>query len=173
MPENKDQYKWYHEAVVYHIYPLSLKDTNNDGKGDLNGITESLHYLNDGTPNSLGVGALWLSSIYKSPMADFGYDVSDYYDINPIFGTLEDFDRLLKEAHRRGMKVIMDFVINHTSKEHPWFLESRSSLNNPKRNWYIWHNPQEDGSPPNNWISVFGGSHAGTRDLWRRAVRSR
>lgn len=153
----KEDKKWYHQSVVYHIYPLSYKDTNNDGMGDLNGIIDSLHYLNDGTENSLGIKAIWLSSIYKSPMADFGYDVSDYYDINPIFGSLDDFDRLIEEAHKRGIKIITDFVINHTSKEHPWFLESRSSLNNPKRHWYIWRDPKPDGSPPNNWVSVFGG----------------
>jgi len=152
--ENK---KWYKNSVIYQIYPMSFKDSNHDGEGDINGIIQGLHYLNDGTPNSLGVGAIWISPIYKSPMKDFGYDISDYYDINPTFGTIDDFDRLIKEAHRRGIKIIMDFVINHTSKEHPWFLESRSSLNNPRRDWYIWRNPKEDGSPPNNWLSISGG----------------
>src|SRR3989344_9302960 len=156
--KNNLKTNWSRNAVVYQIYPLSFKDSNHDGSGDLNGIISSLHYLNDGTSNSLGIGAIWISPIYKSPMKDFGYDISDYYDINPLFGNLEDFDRLIKEAHKRDIKVMMDFVINHTSKEHPWFLESKSSLNNPRRNWYIWRNPKEDGSPPNNWLSIFGGS---------------
>ncbi|MEK7552037.1 MAG: alpha-amylase family glycosyl hydrolase [Patescibacteria group bacterium] len=149
---------WSRNAVVYQIYPLSFKDSNHDGSGDLNGIISALDYLNDGTPNSLGIGAIWISPIYKSPMKDCGYDISDYYDINPLFGTLEDFDRLIKEAHKRGVRIIMDFVINHTSNEHPWFLESKSSLNNPRRDWYIWRDPKEDGSPPNNWLSISGGS---------------
>lgn len=149
---------WSRRVVAYHIYPRSFKDSNGDGIGDLKGIIEKLDYLNDGTEKSLGVGAIWLSPIYKSPMADFGYDVSDYTNIDPIFGNLEDFDELLKEAHKRGIKVIMDFVPNHTSDQHPWFLESRSSRNNPKRDWYIWKDPKPNGSPPNNWLSVFGGS---------------
>lgn len=149
--------KWYHRSVVYHIYPRSFKDSNGDGVGDLKGIIEKLGYLNDGTKNSLGVGAIWLSPIYKSPMADHGYDVSDYYDIDPIFGDLKTFDKLISGAHKRGIEVIMDLIINHTSKEHSWFKESRSSKDNPKRDWYIWRDPKPDGSPPNNWISVFGG----------------
>src|SRR3989338_7125431 len=132
MEKNNLEKNWSRNAVVYQIYPLSFKDSNHDGRGDLNGIISSLHYLNDGTQNSLGIGAVWISPIYKSPMKDFGYDISDYYDINPIFGTLDDFDRLIKEAHKREIKVILDFVINHTSSEHPWFLESKSSLNNPR-----------------------------------------
>src|SRR3989344_2957623 len=156
--KNNLKTNWSRNAVVYQIYPLSFKDSNHDGSGDLNGIISSLHYLNDGTSNSLGIGAIWISPIYKSPMKDFGYDISDYYDINPLFGSLADFDRLIKEAHKREIKAIMDFVINHTSSEHPWFLESKSSLNNPRRNWYIWRDPKEDGSPPNNWLSIFGGS---------------
>lgn len=142
---------------MYQIYPRSFKDSNGDGVGDLRGIIEKLDYLNDGTEKSLGVGAVWLSPIYRSPMKDFGYDVSDYRDIDPVFGDLKTFDLFVKEAHRRGIKVIMDFVLNHTSSEHPWFQESRASRANPKRGWYIWHDPKPDGSPPNNWLSVFGG----------------
>lgn len=143
---------------MYHIYPRSFKDSNGDGIGDLEGIIEKLDYLNDGTPRSLGIGVIWLSPIYKSPLADFGYDISDYTDIESVFGDLATFDRLVEEAHRRNIKVVMDFVLNHTSIEHPWFLESRASKINPKRDWYIWKDPKRDGSPPNNWLSVFGGS---------------
>jgi alpha-glucosidase len=127
-------------------------DASGDGVGDLAGITEKLDYL-----AWLGVDALWLSPIFASPMVDFGYDVSDYTDVDPLFGTLEDFETLLREAHRRGQKVILDYVPNHTSSEHPWFLESRSSRENPKRDWYLWQDPAPDGGPPNNWQSVFGG----------------
>lgn len=144
---------WYKNASVYHIYLRSFKDSNNDGVGDIPGITEKLDYL-----QHLGIDVIWISPFYKSPMADFGYDVSDYCDIEPIFGTLADFDVLIQEAHRRNIKVLIDFVPNHTSDQHPWFVESQSSKNNPKRDWYIWQDPKPDGSPPNNWISVFGGS---------------
>lgn len=157
MTKKDSDNKWFHKSVVYHIYPRSFKDSNNDGVGDLEGIINKLDYLNDGTSQSLGVTAIWLSPIYKSPMADFGYDVSDYYDIDPLFGDLKVFDQLVKEAHKRGIKVMMDLLINHTSSEHSWFKESRSSKDNPKRDWYIWQDPKEDGSPPNNWRSVFGG----------------
>jgi alpha-glucosidase len=148
---------WWQTAVIYQIYPRSFKDSNGDGVGDLQGIVDQLDYLNDGTPNSLGVDAIWISPFYPSPMADFGYDIADYTDVDPLFGDLPTFDRLLDEAHRRGIRVILDFVPNHTSDEHPWFVESRSSRNNPKRDWYLWKNPQPDGSPPNNWASMFGG----------------
>ena len=144
---------WWREAVIYQVYPRSFMDTSGDGVGDLVGITEKLDYL-----SWLGVDAIWLSPIYPSPMADFGYDVSDYTDIHPLFGTLSDFDRLLSEAHRLGLKVILDFVPNHTSDEHPWFVESRASRESPKRDWYLWRDPKPDGSPPNNWESYFGGS---------------
>lgn len=152
--------------MVYQIYPRSFKDSDGDGVGDLTGIIEKLDYLNDGSTNSpqggtgksLGVNAIWLNPIYKSPMKDFGYDISDYRDIDPLFGTLETFDYLVKEAHRRNIKVIMDFVANHTSSEHPWFKESMSLRGNPKRDWYIWRDAKPDGGPPNNWLSVFGGS---------------
>lgn len=149
---------WWRKAVVYQIYPRSFKDSNGNGVGDIAGIIEKLDYLNDGTERSLGINAIWMNPIYKSPMADFGYDISDYRVIDPLFGSMTDFDRLVKEAHAREIKVIMDFVPNHTSSENPWFLESRSSKDNPRRDWYIWKDPKPDGGPPNNWLSVFGGS---------------
>ncbi len=149
---------WYKKSVIYQIYPWSFKDSNADGVGDLKGIIEKLDYLNDSTNQSLGVGAIWLSPIYPSPMKDFGYDISDYCNIDPRFGSLEIFGELVSKAHDRGIKIIMDLVTNHTSSLHPWFIESRSSKNNPKRDWYIWHDPKPDGSEPNNWISVSGGS---------------
>ncbi len=150
-------YKRHPFTALYQIYPRSFRDTNGDGIGDLNGITEKLDYLN-GKASSLGVGAIWLSPFYPSPMADFGYDVSNYCDVDPIFGSLEDFDRLLDEAHHRGMKVLIDLVPNHSSNHHPWFEESRVSKNNSKRDWYIWREPKADGSAPNNWRSISGGS---------------
>ena len=127
--DNKQKYLWWQTGVIYQIYPRSFMDSNGDGVGDLPGITQRLDYLSD----TLGVDAIWLSPIYPSPMHDFGYDVADYCDIHPMFGTLEDFDRLLEETHRRGLKMILDLVPNHTSDEHPWFLESRGSRENPKR----------------------------------------
>ncbi|MBN1572934.1 MAG: alpha-glucosidase [Deltaproteobacteria bacterium] len=149
---------WWREGVFYQIYPRSFKDTNGDGVGDLNGITDRLDYLNDGTENSLGIDAIWLSPINPSPMFDFGYDVSDYKDIDPAFGNLTDFKRLLKEAHKRGIRIVLDFVPNHTSHLHEWFLESRSSKDSPKRDWYIWQDRGSfRGGRPNNWQSVFGG----------------
>lgn len=150
--------EWVRRAVVYHIYPRSFKDTSGDGVGDLLGIIEKLDYLNNGTEESLGVGAVWLSPIYKSPMIDFGYDISDYRDIDLLFGDMKTFERLVEEVHARGMKLIMDFVPNHTSSVHPWFIESRTAKDNLKRAWYIWKDPKPDGSPPNNWLSRFGGS---------------
>ncbi len=149
---NNSKYLWWQTGVVYQIYPRSFMDSNGDGIGDLPGITQRLDYLKD-----LGVDAVWLSPIYPSPMHDFGYDVADYCDINPTFGTMADFDVLLAEMHKRGMKLILDLVPNHTSSEHKWFLESRSSRDNPKRNWYIWRDPAPDGGVPNNWLSYFGG----------------
>jgi alpha-glucosidase len=148
---------WWRYGVFYQVYPRSFQDSNGDGIGDLRGITSRLDHLNDGTPASLGIDAIWLSPFYRSPMADFGYDVSDYRDVNPDYGTLEDFDELLREAHKRGIRVIVDFVPNHTSDQHPWFVESRSSRDNPKRDWYVWRDPKPDGSPPNNWQSSFRG----------------
>ena len=143
---------WWQRGVIYQIYPRSFQDTNGDGIGDLPGIIQRLDHV-----VSLGVGAIWISSIYPSPMADFGYDVADYCDVAPIFGSLADFDRLIAEAHSRGLRVILDFVPNHTSNQHPWFLESRSSRESPKREWYIWKDAGEDGVLPNNWLSHFGG----------------
>ena len=146
-------YLWWHKGVVYQIYPRSYKDSDGDGIGDLRGIIEKLDYVKD-----LGIDAVWVSPIYPSPMADFGYDVSDYTGIHPMFGDMKDFDELLKEVHQRGMKLILDLVPNHSSNEHPWFQESKSSKDNPKRDWYIWEDPGPNGDPPNNWLSVFGGS---------------
>ncbi len=143
---------WWKTGVIYQIYPRSFQDSNGDGIGDLAGITARLDYL-----AWLGVDALWLSPIYESPMADFGYDVSDFTAIDPIFGTMDDFDALVREAHARGLKVVMDFVPNHTSNLHPWFLESRAARTSPKRDWYIWVDPTPDDDPPNNWIAYFGG----------------
>src|SRR3712207_4707640 len=143
---------WWQRGVVYQIYPRSFQDTNGDGIGDLPGIIERLDYL-----VALGIDAIWISPIYPSPMADFGYDVSDYCDIDPIFGTLADFDALIAEAHRLGIKVILDYVPNHSSDRHPWFVESRSSKQNARRDWYIWRDPAPDGGPPTNWLSEFGG----------------
>lgn len=149
---------WWKAGIFYQIYPRSFCDTTGDGVGDLNGITEHLDYLNDGTEKSLGIDAIWLSPINPSPMFDFGYDVSDYTDIDPTFGNLKDFKRLLKEAHSRGIKIVLDFVPNHTSHLHKWFVESRSSKDNPKRDWYIWEDKGSfKGGRPNNWQSVFGG----------------
>jgi alpha-glucosidase len=144
---------WFPGSVIYQIYPRSYKDTSHDGIGDLKGIIEKLDYIKD-----LGVNALWLSPIYPSPMFDLGYDISDYKNIDPIFGNLNDFDQLTEEIHKRKLKIMLDFVPNHTSSHHPWFQESRETRDNPKRNWYIWKEPKPDGSPPNNWISVAGGS---------------
>lgn len=146
-------YRWWQTGIIYQVYPLSFKDTTGDGKGDLSGIIEKLDYV-----EWLGVNAIWLSPIYPSPMADYGYDVADYTDIDPAFGALDDLDRLVAEAHRRDIHVILDLVPNHTSDQHRWFQESRSSRDNPKRDWYIWHDPGPDSGPPNNWLSVFGGS---------------
>lgn len=149
--------EWWKSAVVYQIYPRSFLDTNGDGIGDLNGITQKLDYLNNGTPNSLGVDALWINPFYLCPQYDFGYDVQDYRKVDPQYGTMEDFERLLVEAHKRGIKIIMDMVPNHTSHLHPWFLESRSSKTNPKRDWYFWRKAPKPGKYPNNWLGVFGG----------------
>lgn len=144
---------WWKEVVAYQVYPRSFNDTNNDGIGDLPGVIEKLDYFKD-----LGIDVIWLSPMYKSPNDDNGYDISDYQDIMDEFGTMEDFDCLLKGVHDRGMKLILDLVVNHTSDEHPWFIESKSSKDNPKRDWYIWADPKDDGSEPNNWESIFNGS---------------
>lgn len=143
---------WWKNGIVYQIYPRSFQDSDGDGIGDLRGIRQRLDYL-----MALGVDAVWISPIYPSPMADFGYDISDYCGIDARFGTLADFDELVRGAHARGLKVILDFVPNHTSDQHPWFMQSRSSRHDPKRDWYIWRDPAPDGGPPNNWLSNFGG----------------
>lgn len=145
--------QWWKEAVAYQVYPRSFKDTNNDGIGDLTGVIEKLDYLYD-----LGIDVIWLSPMYKSPNDDNGYDISDYKDIMDEFGTMSDFNQLLEAVHQRDMKLILDLVVNHTSDEHPWFIESKSSIDNPKRDWYIWKDPKPDGSEPNNWESIFNGS---------------
>jgi alpha-glucosidase len=146
------QFRWWERGIIYQIYPRSFMDGNGDGVGDLSGIRSKLDYL-----QWLGVDAIWISPIYPSPMADFGYDISNYNDIHPLFGTLDDFDRLLADAHARGLKVLLDYVPNHTSNQHPWFIDSRSSRHSAKRNWYIWRDAKPDGGPPNNWRSNFGG----------------
>ena len=144
---------WWERAVIYQIYPRSFQDSDGDGVGDLKGIEQRLDYLAE-----LGIDAFWLSPIFSSPMADFGYDVADYTGVDPLFGSLEDFDRLLAAAHDRGLRLLLDLVPNHSSDQHPWFIESRSSRDNPKRDWYVWRDPSPLGGPPNNWISDFGGS---------------
>jgi alpha-glucosidase len=145
--------KWWQQAIIYEIAPMSFQDSNGDGRGDLPGLIERVDYL-----AWLGVDAVWLTPIYASPMLDFGYDVSDYRAVDPRFGTLADFDRLVALLHKRGIRLILDFVPNHTSDKHPWFAQSRSSRADPKRSWYVWADPAENGGPPNNWLSRFGGS---------------
>lgn len=145
--------QWWKEAVAYQVYPRSFNDSNHDGIGDLPGMIDKLDYLKD-----LGIDVIWLSPMFKSPNDDNGYDISDYKEIMDEFGTMEDFNQLLKGVHDRGMKLILDLVVNHTSDEHPWFIESRSSKDNPKRDWYIWKDPKKDGAEPNNWESIFNGS---------------
>jgi alpha-glucosidase len=148
---------WWRRAVFYEIYVRSFQDTDGDGIGNLAGITQRLDYLNDGTPRSLGVDALWLTPINPSPMYDFGYDVSDYCAVDPLFGDLGDLDRLIAEAHRRNIRIILDLVPNHSSHQHAWFVESRAARSSAKRDWYIWRDPAPDGGPPNNWVASFGG----------------
>ncbi|MDE3121979.1 MAG: DUF3459 domain-containing protein [Paracoccaceae bacterium] len=145
--------EWWRGAVIYQIYPRSYQDTNGDGIGDLKGITDRLTHI-----ASLGADAIWISPFFTSPMKDFGYDVSDYCDVDPIFGTLADFDALVARAHELGLKVMIDLVLSHTSDRHPWFKESRSNRTNDRANWYVWADPKPDGTPPNNWLSIFGGS---------------
>jgi alpha-glucosidase len=144
---------WWRGAVIYQIYPRSYQDSNGDGVGDLRGVIERLPYI-----AALGVDAIWISPFFKSPMKDFGYDVSDYRDVDPMFGTLADFDAMVDEAHRLGLRVMIDEVISHTADIHPWFRESRSGRDNPKADWYVWADAKPDGTPPNNWLSIFGGS---------------
>jgi alpha-glucosidase len=144
---------WWRNGIIYQIYPRSFADSNGDGIGDLNGIRSKLDYLAD-----LGVNALWLSPIFSSPDVDFGYDISDYYSIDPKYGTIRDFEALVKEAHRKGLRIILDMVMNHTSDQHAWFKEARSSRDNPTHDWYLWQNPSPHGKAPNNWQSMTGGS---------------
>jgi alpha-glucosidase len=143
---------WWKGAVIYEVYPRSFQDTDGDGVGDLSGIAERLDYV-----AALGVDAVWIAPFFTSPMDDFGYDVADYRDVDPLFGRLADFDGLLDEAHRRGLRVLIDLVLSHTSDRHPWFAESRADRTNPRANWYVWADPKPDGTPPNNWLSFFGG----------------
>ncbi|HZY82461.1 MAG TPA: alpha-amylase family glycosyl hydrolase [Cyclobacteriaceae bacterium] len=145
-------HSWWRHEVIYQVYPRSFQDTNGDGVGDLKGIIQRLDYL-----AALGIGTIWITPIYPSPMADFGYDIADYQNVDPLFGNMSDFDELLKETHQRGMRLLLDLVPNHTSDKHPWFIESRSSRDNPKRNWYLWRDPGRDGGLPNNWRAAFGG----------------
>lgn len=144
---------WWRGAVIYQVYPRSFYDSNGDGIGDLPGVTAKLDYI-----ASLNVDAIWLSPFFTSPMKDFGYDVSDYRNVDPIFGTLSDLDKLIAEAHKRGLKIMIDQVLSHSSDQHPWFAQSRQSRTNARADWYVWADPKPDGSPPNNWLSVFGGS---------------
>jgi len=152
-PKRAATYLWWQRGIIYQVYPRSFMDSNGDGVGDLRGLISRLDYL-----RGLGVDAVWLTPIFPSPMKDFGYDVSDYTGIHPLFGTLEDFDLLIREAHAHKIKLVLDFVPNHTSDQHPWFIEARSSRDNLKRDWYIWRDPAPSGGPPNNWLSNFGGS---------------
>ncbi len=149
----KSDLNWWRGATLYQIYPRSFQDSNDDGIGDLNGIRHRLDAI-----KALGVDGIWVSPFFTSPMKDFGYDVSDYKDVDPMFGTLEDFDALVAESHEQGIKVVIDLVLSHTADVHPWFKQSRSSRDNDKADWYVWAEPKEDGTPPNNWLSVFGGS---------------
>jgi alpha-glucosidase len=144
--------EWWRGAAIYQVYPRSYQDSTGDGSGDLKGIARRLGHI-----AALGVDAVWLSPFFKSPMADMGYDVSDYCAVDPMFGTLDDFDAMIAEAHRLGLRIIIDQVLSHTSDRHPWFLESRASRQNPKADWYVWADPKPDGSAPNNWLSIFGG----------------
>ncbi len=145
--------QWWRGAVIYQVYPRSFQDSNGDGVGDLLGIVQRLPYI-----ASLGVDAVWISPFFTSPMKDFGYDVADYCDVDPMFGTLADFDAVVETAHALGLKVMIDLVLSHTSDQHPWFKESRQDLENARKNWYVWADPKPDGTPPNNWLSIFGGS---------------
>lgn len=153
----QEEFKWWQNAVVYQLYPRSFLDSNEDGIGDIKGIIKKLDYLNDGSENSLGIDAIWLNPIYPSPQFDFGYDIMDYEAIDPRYGTMEDFELLLKEAHKRKIRIVMDIVPSVTSHLHPWFIESRSGRNNPKREWYIWRDSPATGRYPNNWLGMFGG----------------
>jgi alpha-glucosidase len=149
---NLADFRWWERGIIYQVYPRSFQDSSGDGIGDLRGIQSKLDYL-----QWLGVDAVWISPVFPSPMADFGYDISNYTDIDPIFGTLAEFDALLADVHSHGMKLLLDYVPNHTSERHPWFIEARSSRASAKRDWYIWRDPAPGGGPPNNWRANFGG----------------
>jgi alpha-glucosidase len=149
----QDHHDWWRRAVLYQVYPLSFQDTDADGRGDLPGLLARLDHLSE-----LGVDGVWLGPVFRSPMADFGYDIADFENVDAVFGTLADFDRLVAALHERGMRLVLDFVPNHTSDQHPWFVQSRSSRDDPKRDWYVWADPAADGGPPNGWLSRFGGS---------------
>ena len=151
-PVDAEGHPWWQHAVFYEIYPRSFADSNNDGIGDLNGISSKMNYLHE-----LGVDAIWITPCYPSPQVDFGYDVSDYENIDPMYGTLSDFDHMVAEGRKHHVRIILDFVLNHTSDQHPWFLDSKSSRTAPHRDWYIWRDGKAPGQPPNNWISLFGG----------------
>jgi alpha-glucosidase len=153
IPNRIRERPWWEAAVIYQVYPRSFQDSDGDGIGDLPGIAGRLDYLAE-----MGVDAIWLSPIFRSPMRDFGYDISDYQAVDPIFGDLTDLDDLIQGAHRRGLRILLDYVPNHTSSDHVWFRESRSSRTHPRRDWYLWADPASDGGPPNNWLSMFGGS---------------
>ena len=148
-----DKIKWWQKTNVYQVYPKSFLDTTGSGTGDLNGVTEKLDYL-----KTLGTGAIWLTPVYPSPMVDNGYDIADFTGIDPSYGTMADMERLIEEADRRGIKIVMDLVYNHSSDQHPWFIDSASSRDSEHSDWYIWRDAKEDGSEPNNWRSIFGGS---------------
>jgi alpha-glucosidase len=155
MPSRGPDERWWRGGVIYQIWPRSFSDGDGDGIGDLRGVLEHLDYLNDGQGGGLGVDGIWLSPIFRSPLVDFGYDIESYTELDPTFGTLAELDELIAACHRRGMRVLLDLVPNHTSDRHPWFLESRSSRESPKRDWYRWRDPAPDGGPPNNWPSAF------------------
>src|SRR5882724_9745177 len=152
-PVDAEGHQWWQRAVFYEIYPRSFADSNNDGIGDLKGISLKMAYLHD-----LGVDAIWISPCFPSPQVDFGYDVSDYENIDPMYGTLADFDSMVAEGKKHGVRIILDFVVNHTSDQHPWFIDSKSSKGAEHRDWFMWRDGQGPGQPPNNWISTFGGS---------------
>ena len=140
---------WWRGAVIYQIYPRSFRDSNGDGVGDLKGVIDSLDHI-----ASLGCDAIWLSPFFTSPMKDFGYDVSDYCGVDPMFGTLADFDAVVARAHDLGLRVMIDLVLSHTSDQHPWFIDSRKDTTNPKADWFVWADPKPDGSPPSNWLPL-------------------
>ena len=150
---SKNKHAWWQEGIIYEVYIRSFKDSNGDGIGDIKGVLQKLDYI-----KWLGVNTIWITPFYPSPMKDLGYDVSDYTGTDPVFGTMEDVDELISQVHKRNMKLVIDLVPNHTSDQHAWFKESRSSKDNSKRNWYLWKDAKPDGSPPNNWLSVLGGS---------------